>query len=81
MGKTKDRCRYQSVSLPVEFIDKIKEHIEDKPQYRSIADFVKLSTINQMNYESPTLNEALKVYHKYLEKIRKKNPKVKSRDI
>jgi len=52
MSKTKDRCKYQSVSLPVPFIEEIKKHIENKPHYRSIASFAKQAMINQMNYEN-----------------------------
>ncbi len=43
MGNTKDRPHYQSVSLPVPFVKKIKDHIKNKPEYRSIAEFVKES--------------------------------------
>jgi Arc/MetJ-type ribon-helix-helix transcriptional regulator len=52
MGKTKDRPPYQSVSLPVPFVKEIKDFIKDKPQYRSIADFVKDSIREKMDYEN-----------------------------
>lgn len=52
----KERCKpiekqYRSVSLNKSFISLIGKHIQDKPQYRSIADYVRVSVINQMNYE------------------------------
>jgi len=49
MGQTKPGARYQSVSLAVPFIEKIKKHIQDKPEYRSIADFVREATREKMN--------------------------------
>ena len=48
-GKTKDRDEYQSISLNKSFVNLIKKHIEEKPQYRSIAEFVRTSVINQIN--------------------------------
>lgn len=57
MGKTKDRPHYQSVSLPVPFIKMIKGFIKDKPEYRSIADFVKTAAIEKMTgYENKTIS-------------------------
>ena len=33
--------RYHSLSLPVPFIEQVKDHIKDRPQYRSVADFAR----------------------------------------
>ena len=51
MRHIKKSSKYESVSLNVDFIRLIDEHIKNKPQYRSRADFVRVSIINQMSYE------------------------------
>lgn len=51
MGKTKEGARYQSVSLAIPFIEEIKKHIKDRPEYRSVADFVREATRGKMHHE------------------------------
>jgi len=51
MKKIKPSERYFSVSLNVDFLKAVDEHIKDKPQYRSRAGFVRVAIINQMNCE------------------------------
>ena len=41
MVKTKDKCKWQGVSLPVPFINMIYEHIKDDDTFRSVVDFVR----------------------------------------
>jgi Arc/MetJ-type ribon-helix-helix transcriptional regulator len=41
MGKTKDRGRYQSISLPVDFIDEVKARVMKDGRYKSVADFAR----------------------------------------
>jgi len=41
MGKTKERGRYQSISLSVDFIKEVKKHIINNPKYRSIAEYTR----------------------------------------
>ena len=48
MGKTKARGKYQSVSLSVDFVKEIKNHIIDNPKYKSIADYVRESVRERM---------------------------------
>ncbi len=52
MGKTKDRPKYQSVSLAVPFVDNIKKYIFNKPEYRSVADFAREAIREKM--QKPT---------------------------
>jgi len=47
----KSKRKYHSLSLPVDFIKDIKEHIKDKPGYTSVTDFAK-SAIRQKIYSS-----------------------------
>ena len=51
MKHIKKTDRYESVSLNVNFMKVIDNYIKDKPQYRSRADFVRISIVNQMNKE------------------------------
>lgn len=48
MGKTKPRGKYQSVSLPVPFIQEIKDHIMKNDNYKSIAEYVKAAVREKM---------------------------------
>lgn len=41
MGKTKERGRYQSISLSVDFIGEVKQHILKDGKYKSVADFAR----------------------------------------
>ena len=50
-SKEKRKRHYQGLSLDKTLIAQIKEHIDDKPQYRGTTDFVRFAIINQMNYE------------------------------
>lgn len=52
MGKTKPRGIYQSVSLPVNFIQKIKKQVMKDDRYKSIADYVKQAVREKMDYDT-----------------------------
>jgi len=41
MGKTKERGRYQSISLSVDFVDEITEFVKNSNRYKSVADFTR----------------------------------------
>ena len=43
---------YQGVALRKEFIEAIKKHIKDKPQYSTVTSFIRYATIKQMNEEN-----------------------------
>jgi len=48
MKKIKNIKKYSSISFPQGFIDKIKEHIKDKKEYRGVADYARQAINNQM---------------------------------
>lgn len=55
MVTTKPRGKYQAVSLPIDFVKKVRKHIlshKDKANYRSIAEFTKLAVIEKMDRDS-----------------------------
>ena len=49
MAKTKPRGKYQAVSLPSEFIKEVREHVLDSNRYRSMAEFIKIAAMNQID--------------------------------
>ena len=51
MGSQNIGARYQSISFDKQFIEMIKEHIVDKKQYRSIADFAREAIREKMERE------------------------------
>lgn len=75
MGQTKPGVKYQSVSLAVPFIEEIKKHIQDKPGYRSIADFVREAVREKMQDEKRTIwsDDATRLGHKIKGKFTGKN--------
>ena len=53
MGKTKDRAKYQAVSLPSEFVETVRNHVLAFPEeYRSIAEFVKSAIMEQIKWDT-----------------------------
>ena len=52
MASTKPRPKYQGVSLPKEFVEVVRKHVINNPRYRSIAEFVKVATINQLDRDN-----------------------------
>ena len=52
MVRVKPRVKYHSISLPVPFIEEIKKHILEKPEYRSIADFAREALREKMHNNS-----------------------------
>ena len=56
MRNTKPPVKYHSLSLPVDFIKEIKEHIKDIPRYRSIADFAKTAMNEKMYLEKSAIH-------------------------
>ena len=41
MKRSKPGAKYRGMSLPVPLIEEVKEHIQNKPEYRSVSEFVK----------------------------------------
>jgi len=39
--KQNEKMKWQGISLPVPFIDKIKKAIENKPEYSNVPEFVR----------------------------------------
>jgi Arc/MetJ-type ribon-helix-helix transcriptional regulator len=39
--RSKPAVKYQGFALEIPLIDEIKKHIKDKPEYRSVTDFVR----------------------------------------
>ena len=57
MGKTKSRGRYQSISLPVPFVQEVKKHIINDAKYKSIADFTRDAIREKMRKDELYLHE------------------------
>ena len=51
MVRLKEPTKYHGVSLPSDLIEEIKDHIKDNRLYRSVASYVSIAAVNQMNYE------------------------------
>ena len=51
MRKSKPSVKYQGISMPIPFIEKIKGHIKDDDNYRSVADYVRQSVREKMEKE------------------------------
>jgi len=49
LSRTKDRCKYQSVSLGIPLINEIKNYINEHDEYRSVADFVRQAVREKMD--------------------------------
>jgi Arc/MetJ-type ribon-helix-helix transcriptional regulator len=43
---------YQGLSLPVSLIDEVKKHIEKRPQYKGVTEFVRKSIREKMDKEN-----------------------------
>ena len=56
MAQTKPRGKYRTVSLPSDFISEVREHVLNSSRYRSIAEFIKIAAMNQMDKDR-TLNK------------------------
>ena len=52
MGKTKERGRYQSISLSVDFIEEIKQYIIKDRKYKSVADFTREALREKLRREN-----------------------------
>jgi len=50
MAKSKS-VKYHSLSLPVDFIEIVKEFIEENQRYRSVAEFARYAMIEKMERE------------------------------
>jgi Arc/MetJ-type ribon-helix-helix transcriptional regulator len=60
--RAKKAVKYQSVSLSVPFIEKIKLVIKDRPEYRSVADYVRESVrekIAREHYINPKVASSI----------------------
>lgn len=49
MAGTKPRGRYQAVSLPILFVAEVRTHVLNSNRYRSIAEFIKIAAMNQID--------------------------------
>lgn len=43
---------YQGIAFRKEFIEVIKKHVENKPQYNTVTSFIRYATIKQLNEEN-----------------------------
>ena len=59
MGKTKDRGRYQSISLSVDFIEEISDFVKKSNRYKSVADFAREALREKMEREKQTSSHVL----------------------
>ena len=59
MGKTKDRGKYQSISLTVDFIAEVTTFVKKSNRYHSVAEFVREAIREKMNRD--TLNSVLDI--------------------
>lgn len=48
---TKRKVKYQGLSLPVDLVDSIKDHVESHGSYTSVTDFIKNAIRNQIESE------------------------------
>lgn len=51
MGKTKNRGRYQSISLSVDFIKEITTYVKNSTKYKSVADFTREALREKLDNE------------------------------
>ena len=51
MKRTKKPVKYQGFALEIPLINNIKKHINDRPQYRSVTDFVRAAVREKIEYE------------------------------
>ena len=49
MVRTKPKPEYQAVSLPKEFVEKVRKHVLKSPDYRSIAEFTTTAVQEKMS--------------------------------
>lgn len=49
MGTTKERGKYQGVSLPKDLVNEIKNFVIGNPKYRSIAEYTKQALREKMD--------------------------------
>jgi len=59
MGKTKERGKYQSISLSVDFIEEIKKAILNNPNYKSVADYTR-DALREKMYKGKREQQGLK---------------------
>ena len=52
MSKTKERGKYQGVSLPVDLISEVKKFVINNPKYKSIAEFTREALREKMRREN-----------------------------
>ena len=52
MDLKRKSVKYQGVSLPLDFINEIKNTIEDDPMYRNVPEFVKTATREKLRKKS-----------------------------
>jgi Arc/MetJ-type ribon-helix-helix transcriptional regulator len=59
---TKKPVSYHGISLPSPFIEQIKVYIQDKPEYRSVAEFVKEAVRQKMESERKLKQGGMYIY-------------------
>jgi Arc/MetJ-type ribon-helix-helix transcriptional regulator len=63
--RSKPKARYQGIALDIPLMNEVKRFIQDKPEYRSMAEFVRASIREKLNDERVqlldiiTINEAI----------------------
>jgi hypothetical protein len=57
--RSKPAAKYQGFALEIPLIDEIKKYIKDKPEYRSVTDFVRSAIREKISRD--TLNTVLEM--------------------
>ena len=52
--RSKPAAKYRGLSFPVPLLEEIKIHISNKPEYRSVSEFIRESISEKMNEPSVT---------------------------
>jgi len=75
MAKTKDRGAYQAVSLPSDFVEKVRKHVLKNTNYQSIAEFTKQAVIEKLrsDNEEKRIRTEFREYVKHLSTDRQGN--------
>jgi len=81
MKRSKKPVKYQGFALEIPLINDIKKHINHRPQYRSVTDFVRAAVREKIDYEKQSeiikkfdINKSSpEMFKEYLKSIEKLN--------
>lgn len=51
MGKTKERGRYFSISIPIDFVNEVRDIVLSDPKYKSVAEYTKEALREKMDQD------------------------------